>query len=285
MRWWIGLTFIFLFLFASPARALDLPELAARTSPSVVLLTLADASGRKIGSGTGFFVSADGRVITNFHVIQRAASAEATLSDGRSIKILGVLASDRARDIAILKVEGPPFPVLNLGDSGLIRPGDEVVVIGSPRGLSGTVSAGIVSAVRDKGVVEDDPAPRTREDDDDDNPETRSWGIQITAAISPGSSGSPIMTRSGDVIAVAVGMRLDGQALNFGVPIQVVKELLGGIDARTIPKPLAAVVKETSQGREVLTNLGISAAIFAAIGLVYFAVSRTLSARERRRFR
>jgi S1-C subfamily serine protease len=283
MRWWIGLAFIL--LFASPALALELPELAARTAPSVVLLTLADASGKKIGSGTGFFVSADGRVITNFHVIQRAASAEATLSDGRSIKILGVLASDRARDIAILKAEGSPFPALDLGDSGLIRPGDEVVVIGSPRGLSGTVSAGIVSAVREKGVAEDNPAPRRRVDDDEDNPETRSWGIQITAAISPGSSGSPIMTRSGDVIAVAVGMRLDGQALNFGVPIQVVKELLGGIDAKAIPKPLAAVAKETSGGREVLTNLGLSAAIFAAIGFVYFAVSRTLSARERRRFR
>jgi len=287
MRWWIGLSFVL--LFPSRALALELPELAARTNPSVVLLTLADASGAKLGNGTGFFVSADGRMITNFHVIQGASSVSATLSDGHEIKILGVLAADPARDIAVLKAEGPPFPALPLGDSQVIRPGDEVVVIGSPLGLSGTVSAGIVSAVREKGVFQDDPALPRRILDNKNVPATQSWGIQITAAISAGSSGSPIMTRSGDVIAVAVGTRLDGQSLNFGVPIQVAKELLSGIDAGATPKPLAAFARATSkdraQGPEVLTNLGISAAVFAGVALVYFLVSRILSAFGRRRSR
>src|SRR5689334_20526276 len=129
MRWWLGLSFVL--LFPSRALALELPELATRTSPSVVLLTLSDSSGTKFGSGTGFFVSADGRMITNFHVIRGASSVSATLSDGHEIKILGVLAADPAQDIAILKAEGSPFPALELGDSRVIRPGDEVVVIGS----------------------------------------------------------------------------------------------------------------------------------------------------------
>jgi len=283
MRW--SLALLLVLLLPGRALALELPELAERTRPSVVLVTVSDASGKKIGVGTGFFVSADGRVVTNFHVIRGAASATATLSDGHESKILGALVADPAQDIAILKAEGPSAPALALGDSGAVRPGDEVVVIGSPRGLSGTVSAGIVSAVRDKGVTEESAGQRPRVLDDEDRPVTQAWGIQITAAISPGSSGSPIMTRSGDVIAVAVGTRLDGQALNFGVPIQVVKQLLLGIDAQATPRPLALVTRESSkaEGNDVLRNLGISAAVFAGLSLVYIVVGRILSARARRR--
>jgi S1-C subfamily serine protease len=258
LRPWLAPAFVM--LLAAPARAADLPELAERTKPAVVLLTVEDSSGRKLGTGTGFFVSPDGRIVTNQHVIEGGARVTATLSDGTKRAVLGVLASDEEKDVAILKVEGEGLPALPLGDSSRVKPGDEVVVIGSPMGLSGTLTVGIVSAIRERGL-EDDEARR--------GDEGRSWGIQITAAISPGSSGSPIMTRSGEVIAVAVGAFNGAQSLNFGVPIEVASSLLRGLGPRPEVAPLGAASKH-----DVLQNLLISGGVFGALALLYLLWSR-----------
>src|SRR5262249_28211760 len=152
--------------------------------------------------------------------------------------------------------------------------GEEVVVIGSPLGLSGTVSAGIVSAIREEGVSDVAQKDVFR---GDSNYDARSWGIQITAAISPGSSGSPILTKGGDVIGVAVGTRLDGQNVNFGVPIEVAKTLIASVGANATPKPFPDVTTtdEAKPGdHPLLRNLGISAAALAGLALVVFAVGR-----------
>lgn len=280
MRIWLAIAV--LLLFPAQAIAYDLPELAAMTKPSVVLLTLWSASEEKLATGTGFFVSKAGLIVTNHHVVVGGTRVAATLSDGREIKVVGVLAWDAARDVAILQAEeGAEYPSLSLGDSVAVRPGDEVVVIGSPLGLSGTVSAGIVSAIREKGLTlpEDLPTPR-RPHVGRLEPTTEGWGIQITAAISAGSSGSPVMTRQGEVIAVAVGTRLDGQSVNFGVPIQVAKDLLGGLDTKVAPRPLS-VLEDKASPSEVLTNLGISAAAFAGVALVFFVVGRAKGGKKR----
>jgi S1-C subfamily serine protease len=248
---------------ATPARALalELRDLAAQAKPSVVLLTVMDSSGRKIGVGTGFFVSTDGRLVTNYHVIEGGTEVKATLSDGKEVRASGVLASDEAKDIAILQVEGGVMPALPLGDTKSLRAGDEVAVIGSPRGLAGTLSVGIVSAIREDGVGEEAEKELMEQ--------VRAWGIQITAPVSPGSSGSPIMTRDGEVVGVAVGAFNDGQSLNFGIPIEVPKALLAGLGPNARPAPF---VKAAS--KSAMRNLIISAAVFAALSIAYFVWGR-----------
>lgn len=257
--------------FAIPARATSIQELAATTKSSVVLLTISDAADRKVATGTGFFVSADGKIVTNHHVVDGAVKVTASLADGRKIECTGILADDEDKDLAIVKIPGEGYPPLTLGNSGALRPGDEVVVIGSPLGLSGTVSTGIVSALRNgvSGEDEDDPSAKH------DLLHTKGWGIQVTAAISPGSSGSPIMTPAGEVVAVAVGAMTGGQALNFGIPIEEVKTLLG----RAGGKPVAFTRGTTSAVRK---NLAISAAFFAALALVYFGVKRYDRSKQQR---
>jgi S1-C subfamily serine protease len=234
-------------LLDSRVSALDLPDLAERAKPSVVLLTVYDESGTAAGSGTGFFISEDGRVVTNDHVVEDATRVTATLADGRELEVRGVLANDAGKDIAILQVSGDKLPKpLPLGGTKNVRVGDEIVVLGSPQGLSTTLSTGIVSAIRQEGLDGGIDGQRT----------ARAWAIQITAAISPGSSGSPVMTRNGDVIAVAVGLMQGGGSLNFAVPIEDVKSLLSSVG------PLRPF---QGGGSGISRNLIISAAFFGGI--------------------
>ncbi|HRI65113.1 MAG TPA: trypsin-like peptidase domain-containing protein [Polyangium sp.] len=236
----------------------ELTALAERTNPAVLLLTVEDPTGNKLGTGTGFVVSKDGRVVTNHHVIESASAIVATSSDGSKHKILGTVADDAENDIAILQMEDQGLPALTLGDSSKVKAGDEVVVIGSPMGLSGTLTVGIVSAIRPKGVPTDD--------DDKPDAKVRSWGIQISAAISPGSSGSPIMKRDGEVVAVAVGT-LVGQAqnLNFGVPIEVAKGMLDKLGPNAPVKSFAVTAKS-----DLSKNLLISAGVIGGMIAVFF---------------
>lgn len=256
-------------LVAGTARAepLALPELAERIKPSVAHLT-AFVGEQKIGTGTGFFV-ADGRLVTNHHVIAKATAVTARLSDGRELAVAGVLDADADRDLAILLVPGADLPdPLPLGESRPLRQGDEVVVIGSPRGLSGTLSTGIVSAIRGDGL----------EGEIERAVGTRSWAIQITAAVSPGSSGSPICTRAdGAVVAVAVGLVGESGNLAFGIPIEEAKAMLAALPADAEPQPFGAVEEST-----LIRNLVISAIFFTALALA-FVLPGWIARRRRRR--
>jgi S1-C subfamily serine protease len=242
---------------SGPAADIGLQELGARARACVALITVHDPAGRKLGTGTGFVVSPDGRVVTNHHVIAGASAATARFEDGRELVVLGLLGDDVARDITVLKIDGRDLPALDLGDIASLRVGDDIVVYGSPLGLSGSLSTGLVSAIREHG-----PEPAT---DDPDALErgTLGWGLQITAAISPGSSGSPIMNRRGEVVGVAVGVMPRGQSLNFGVPVSVVREVLQGIRPDAAPRSLGG------EGASVLRDLGISALVFLGLGLAY----------------
>lgn len=246
---------------------MDLPELAERAKPSVLLLVILDESGRKIASGTGFVVSADGRVVTNNHVIQDAAGIVAKTADGRDIDVAGVLATDPAKDIAVVQLQGGGYAPLDLGDSRTIRVGEDVVVIGSPLGLSQSLSTGVVAAVRQKGVIEDE------------GDRVDSWGIQITAPVSHGSSGSPVMTRDGGVIGVAVGLLEQGQNLNFAVPIEVAKGMLARLPAGAKPKPFTT----STPARTDLRNALVSLAFFSTPFLAYFVWKRRSTGKGARR--
>ena len=186
-------------LWLSPARAQDqLPELVRRIKPSAVAIETFDSRGEKLARGSGFFVDMD-RVVTNRHVIEGAYRAEVHLNSGNSYQVKGVLAVDAEGDLALLKVDAPPSLVRPLSlDRTSPQEGESVVVIGNPFGLEGSVTNGIVSAVRD----------------------IPGFGriIQITAPISPGSSGSPVVNMQGQVIGVATLQITGGQSVNFAIP-------------------------------------------------------------------
>ncbi|MBK7708221.1 MAG: trypsin-like peptidase domain-containing protein [Acidobacteria bacterium] len=182
-----------------------LPELVKRIKPSAVAIETFDTRGNIVSRGSGFFVASD-KVITNKHVIEKSARAEIHLFNGRKYPVKGVLAVDGEGDLALLQVEVPkefavPLPIVQK----VPLEGESVVVIGNPFGLEGSVSNGIVSAVR----------------------EISGYGriIQITAPISPGSSGSPVVNMLGQVIGVATLQAAEGQSLNFAVPSERIAAL------------------------------------------------------------
>ncbi|HYE66210.1 MAG TPA: tetratricopeptide repeat protein [Pyrinomonadaceae bacterium] len=210
---------------ASAARAQDyLPELVRRIKPSVVAIVTYDSKGEKLTHGSGFFIAPD-RVVTNRHVLEGAYSAEVHLVSGNIYRVKGVLAVDGEGDIAVLQADVPanmvsPLPVVRTSP----QEGESIVVIGNPLGLEGSVSNGIVSAVRD----------------------ITNFGriIQITAPISPGSSGSPVVNMRGQVIGVATLQLTEGQSLNFAVPSERVAQLQPGT-LRTLAELVVAT--RTSQ--------------------------------------
>jgi tetratricopeptide (TPR) repeat protein len=182
-----------------------LPELVRRIKPSAVAIETFDSRGEVVARGSGFFVSFD-KIITNRHVIERASRVELQLSNGRKYPARGIVAVDGEGDLALLQVEVPREFAIPLSIIQRVPlEGESVVVIGNPFGLEGSVSNGIVSAVR----------------------EISGYGriIQITAPISPGSSGSPVVNMFGQVIGVATLQAAEGQSLNFAVPSERISQL------------------------------------------------------------
>lgn len=234
----------------------DLADFAARMKASVVKLSVEDASGEEVGNGSGFFVSAGGRIVTNHHVIEHVGNGRmrALLADGRKIDILGVLADDEENDVAVVQAAGTGYAPLAMGDSTTLKVGEGVAVISSPRGYAGTLSEGIISAIR--------PAGAKLHPTDEDY--TKAWKIQHTADVSPGSSGSPLMLRDGRVVGVVVGL-VSGEHLNFAIPIEAARKLLDGLAPDARPKSL---------GPSVRRNLLISAAGLAVVLAAWFLISR-----------
>ena len=183
----------------------ELPELVRRIKPAAVAIETFDARGDKLSRGSGFFIDKD-RIVTNRHVIDGAYRAEVHLNSGNTFPVKTVVAVDAEADVALLKVEAPVAQVRTLSlDRTSPQEGESVVVIGNPFGLEGSVTNGIVSAVRD----------------------IPGFGriIQITAPISPGSSGSPVVNMHGQVIGVATLQITGGQSVNFAIPSERIAQL------------------------------------------------------------
>ena len=182
-----------------------LPELVRRIKPSAVAIETFDSKGEKLARGSGFFIDVD-RVVTNRHVLEGAYRAEIHSSTGTVFPVKAVLAVDAEGDIALLKIEAPagairPLPLVKTSP----QEGESIVVIGNPLGLEGSVTNGIVSAVRD----------------------IPTFGriIQITAPISSGSSGSPVVNMQGQVIGIATLQITGGQSVNFAIPSERISQL------------------------------------------------------------
>jgi Trypsin-like peptidase domain len=179
-------------------------------------------------SGTGFFISPDGLAVTNFHVIQGASHLSGRTNEGAVFQFERVVAHPSGVDLAILKFAAEGVACLKLGHSTEAVEGQTVLVIGSPEGLQGTVTEGIISAFR----------------------ENRSM-IQISAPISPGSSGSPVMDESGDVIGVATLVTKEGQNLGFAIAVEEVERALTAprvaIETPSVPPPVESTQPSSTE--------------------------------------
>lgn len=203
-------------LASSPAseRTSDGARIFNSAGPAVVLIeTIDDQTGDVQKLGSGFVVSPDGKILTNFHVIAHSRRARITLADRREFEDVKVLAIDEINDIALLKISALSLPTLPLGSSAPVVVGQSVFAIGNPLGLQNTITGGMISGVRsaDARIL-----------------------FQLSAPISPGSSGGPVVDLDGHVIGIDVSTLPGGQNLNFAIPIDYAKPLLSA----SIAKPL-----------------------------------------------
>jgi S1-C subfamily serine protease/Flp pilus assembly protein TadD len=193
-------------LSAAASSPLPPDELFARASPAVVQVVIQNRKGRSLGGGSGFLIGKNGFIVTNYHVIEKAHKAQVVLADKSTLPVLGAAALDEEADLAILKVAGQiGAQPLELAGNDLPPVGTKVYAIGSPLGLTQTLSDGLVSGHREI----DDVAV-----------------IQTTAPISPGSSGGPLLGTAGRVVGVTTAFLKGGQNLNFAVPASHVARLL-----------------------------------------------------------
>ena len=206
-------------------------QIARKAFQSTVLLLMEDANRQPISLGSGFFVAPD-QIATNLHVVEGARSGFAKLI-GKDTKyeIQGYTAIDEKRDLIILKVKRTTAPKLTFADSDLVMVGDPVYAVGNPIGLEGTFSQGIISSIRPIGTDK---------------------VIQLTAPISPGSSGGPVLNNKGHVIGVSVATFRGGQNLNFAIPANYLKKL---ITQGKTPKPLPKTKQQQSR-RSLMDTLG-----------------------------
>jgi S1-C subfamily serine protease len=230
--------------------ALTPAEIFSRARPSVVLLTMQDARGQPISLGSGFFIDKD-VVATNFHVIDGAAAGHAKIT-GQTAKlnIKGTIAVDALHDLALLQLDASSAVRLPVASKLSVNIGDAVYAIGNPKGLEGTFSEGIVSSVRALG------SDRI---------------LQITAPISPGSSGGPVLDQSGNVVGVSFATIEKGQNLNFAIPSDYLAALQV---AKTELRPFIAIPRAKLR-TTLLDRLGNERPLAGVVGesLTYDGVS------------
>ena len=172
-------------------RNLTAKEIYNRCNDAIFYIRTYDIDGDALSSGSGFFLEKDGKAVTNFHVLENAYSAVITMADGTDYNVKGILGYDMKGDLAILQVDGNGFPFLSSGDSDEMTSGEKIYAIGSPMGLSNTISEGIVSGINR--TIENIPY------------------IQITAAISHGSSGGALLNEKGQVVGITSAGLATGQ--------------------------------------------------------------------------
>ncbi len=208
---------------------------------------------RLAGSGSGFIIRKDGYILTNAHVVEAADEVRVKLKDGRSFvgKVLGL---DPVTDVAVIKIEASELPVVPVGDSEQLQPGEWAIAIGNPLGLDNTVTVGIISATG-------------RSSSEVGAPDKRVGFIQTDAAINPGNSGGPLLNSQGEVIGMNTAIIGDAQGLGFSIPINTAQRLAQqliktgkvqhpflGVQMRTLTPDMAAQIRETP-------DLGFSVAL------------------------
>ena len=196
---------------AEPGQTVDLPldktveQLAESARKSVVVITVSGRDGKQQGIGSGFIISADGLIATNAHVIGEGRPISVQLHDGKQVPVSSIHATQRAADLAIIKIDLKDLPVLELGDALTLKQGQAVVAMGNPHGLKHSVVSGVVSG--------------TREIDG------RSM-IQLAMPIEPGNSGGPLLDLQGRVRGIITMKSLVTNNLGFAVMVNALQPLL-----------------------------------------------------------
>lgn len=224
----------------------DLPSISREALKSVVEIETKDQEGQPLSQGSGFVVSNDGKIVTNYHVIQGAAFAVALFPDGASYQVQGLVASNPNRDLVLLQIQttSKDFRFLSLADSDKVEAGEQVVALGSPLGLQATVSPGFISGVRETDGLK---------------------LLQTTAPISPGNSGGALINLTGKVVGVPTlsltSVRQNAtvsQNLNFAIPSNYVGELLksdtGEVSSLSSAVPHTQLNPPSRSPKEIITS-------------------------------
>jgi S1-C subfamily serine protease len=201
-----------------------LANIYERANPAVVNIDVAGGSDlTEFGSGSGFVIDQEGRIVTNNHVIDGADEIDVTFWDG-TVATAKVIGADPYSDLALIQVTLDPGKLspLTLGDSDQVKVGQRVIAIGNPFGLVGTMTVGIVSG-KGRTLPADSPTGVNTFS----NPDI----IQTDAAINPGNSGGPLLNSLGEVIGVNSAIRTDGtnranSGVGFAVPVNTVKRVV-----------------------------------------------------------
>jgi serine protease Do len=184
----------------------DSAQITKKISPGVVLIKGTGSSGEILG--TGFIISSDGKIATNLHVVESLKNGGVQLASGEKFDSFSVLAFDARKDIAIIKIPGFDLPTVALGNSNNVQVGEPVLAVGSPLGLQGTVTTGVVSSLRD------DPTGGGFK------------VLQTDASVNPGNSGGPLVNRQAEVIGIVTFKIRGGENLNFAIPINYLRGLV-----------------------------------------------------------
>ena len=233
---------------ASPATAPSVEALTERVRKSVAVIMSAGRDSQRDGLGSGFVISPDGLIATNFHVIGEGRAVRVQLADGRQFDATAIHASDRALDLAVLRIDAKDLPSLELGNSDELKQGQSVLALGNPQGLKNSVVSGLVSGVRQM-----DGRPM----------------IQLAIPIEPGNSGGPLVDMQGRVQGVLTMKSLVTPNLGFALTSNLIKPLLakpnpipmsrwltiGALDPREW-KPLLGARWRQRSGRITVDGLG-----------------------------
>ncbi|HZJ63453.1 MAG TPA: S1C family serine protease [Kofleriaceae bacterium] len=217
-----------------PRARMTAKDIVQRSSPAIVRI---EAGSEKVG--TGFIVEKSGIVATNLHVVAGESAIKVRLYDGTLYPVMQIAGLDPARDLALLRIRpARELPTLKLGDSDAMAAGDQIVAIGNPLGVFDySVTSGLISQVRPVCGQDRIAAHECKQE---------LTVLQISAAISPGSSGGPLFNQFGEVVGVTTAIITAGQNINLAVPGNYLKPMV----ARQSAIPTDVFAKETKIGDE-----------------------------------
>ncbi len=226
------LTLFILLLLPAVTNAQKTPaEIADRFGDSIVSVNVLKKDG-SAHSGTGFIANSDGLIATAGHVVKDAAFVNLTFKNGVVSDEAAIIDSNESKevDLALLKINNRNLPCVEFTNADYVKAGEPITVIGNPRRLQNTVTNGLISQIRrvSKGVI---------------------W-LQISAPISPSSSGSPVFNEEGKVIGVALSSLKgsDNQNINFAIPSNYLMQMIRK-NGYLIPMPSKYVYEDTVWGR------------------------------------
>jgi S1-C subfamily serine protease len=239
----------------APVQERAASDIYKSAGPAVVLIETYGDDGKVSGAGSGFLVSADGRILTNFHVIQHTKRATVRLANEDAYDSVDVLDVDKRKDIALLKIKAVNLSYLKLGHSAAVQVGDKLYTLGTPLGVfQNTLSEGLLSGIRQMDGYK---------------------MFQLSAPVSHGSSGGPVFNAQGEVIGIVDATISEGQNLNFAIPIDYAAGMLDSRQIQSLaafyepeePKQVQApAVKEQTSAAAVAPSEAIKQDAFTYLG-------------------